>query len=41
MVDASIGGKTGINCKYGKNLIGSFYFPECVLINPLFLDSLD
>ena len=30
-VDASVGGKTGVNHTLGKNLIGSFYQPECVV----------
>ncbi len=30
MVDASIGGKTGVNTAYGKNLIGSFYQPQAI-----------
>jgi 3-dehydroquinate synthase len=32
-VDASIGGKTGVNLPYGKNLIGSFYQPVFVIID--------
>ena len=39
-VDASIGGKTGINTKYGKNLIGSFYQPKIVLSDISFLKTL-
>ena len=39
-VDASVGGKTGVNNKYGKNLIGSFYQPEGVYIDIDFLDTL-
>ena len=40
MVDAAIGGKTAINSKYGKNLIGSFYMPKTVFINTEFLKTL-
>jgi len=40
MVDAAIGGKTGINSKAGKNLIGSFYSPTQVLIDLVFLETL-
>ena len=39
--DAGIGGKTGINFNNVKNLIGTFYFPEKVIINPVFLNTLD
>ena len=39
-VDASVGGKTGVNNKYGKNLIGSFYQPEAVYIDIDFLETL-
>ena len=39
-VDSSIGGKTGINSKYGKNLIGSFYQPSLVVTDISFLKSL-
>ena len=41
MCDSSIGGKTGFNSKYGKNLIGSFYLANKVLIDPLFLSTLN
>ncbi|MDR0950264.1 MAG: 3-dehydroquinate synthase, partial [Candidatus Ancillula sp.] len=41
MVDASVGGKTGINLKSGKNLCGSFYSPNSVLINPVYLKTLN
>ena len=39
-VDSSIGGKTGINSKYGKNLIGTFYQPKLVISDISFLESL-
>ena len=39
-VDSSIGGKTGINTKEGKNLIGSFYQPKIVISDTDFLKSL-
>ena len=39
-VDSAIGGKTGINTSYGKNLVGSFYQPKLVLSNTTFIDSL-
>ena len=39
-VDSSIGGKTGINTKFGKNLIGSFYQPKIVISDTEFLRSL-
>tara|TARA_B100001057_G_scaffold191034_1_gene191868 strand:+ start:5173 stop:6279 length:1107 start_codon:yes stop_codon:yes gene_type:complete len=39
-VDSSIGGKTGINTKEGKNLIGSFYQPKIVISDSEFLKSL-
>jgi 3-dehydroquinate synthase len=39
-VDASVGGKTGMNNSYGKNLIGAFHQPKSVLIDPHFLTTL-
>lgn len=39
-VDSSVGGKTGINTKFGKNLIGAFYQPRAVVIDLNTLDSL-
>ncbi len=39
-VDSAIGGKTGVNSKQGKNLIGSFYQPKLVLSDTTFLNSL-
>lgn len=39
-VDSSVGGKTAINVRAGKNLVGSFHQPAFVLIDPLVLDSL-
>ncbi len=39
-VDSSIGGKTGINTKYGKNLVGSFYQPSLVISDINFLKTL-
>jgi len=39
-VDSSVGGKTGINILAGKNLVGSFYHPSLVLIDPNMLETL-
>lgn len=39
-VDASVGGKTGINNKYGKNLVGTFHQPKAVYIDSTFLKTL-
>ena len=39
-VDSSIGGKTGVNTKQGKNLIGSFYQPKLVISDTDFLNTL-
>lgn len=40
MVDASIGGKTGVDLGVLKNMIGAFHFPKLVVIDPLFLKTL-
>ena len=39
-VDASIGGKTAVNSQQGKNLIGTFYQPDFVLIDISILNNL-
>lgn len=39
-VDASVGGKTGVNLVAGKNLVGTFYHPRVVLIDPTVLKTL-
>jgi len=40
-VDASVGGKTGINHTQGKNLVGAFHQPAAVLVDSATLDTLD
>jgi 3-dehydroquinate synthase len=40
MVDAAIGGKTGINTAEGKNLVGAFYAPAAVIVDLDLLDTL-
>ncbi len=39
-VDSSVGGKTGVDTKHGKNLVGAFYQPKLVLIDTNTLDTL-
>lgn len=40
MVDSSVGGKTGIDLEYGKNLVGAFHNPKAVIIDTDFLKTL-
>lgn len=40
MLDASVGGKTGVDTAYGKNLIGAFHPPAAVVADPLVLKGL-
>ncbi|OQY52639.1 MAG: 3-dehydroquinate synthase [Candidatus Parabeggiatoa sp. nov. 2] len=40
-VDSSVGGKTGVNHRLGKNMIGAFHQPQCVLIDINTLQTLD
>lgn len=40
VVDSSVGGKTGINFYKTKNIVGAFYQPKLVIVDPLFLKTL-
>ncbi|MDE7372687.1 MAG: 3-dehydroquinate synthase, partial [Clostridia bacterium] len=40
MIDSSIGGKTGVDLQYGKNLLGAFHQPKLVLADITLLDTL-
>ncbi len=40
MIDAAVGGKNGVNSDYGKNLVGTFYHPSLILIDPNTLKTL-
>lgn len=39
-VDSSVGGKCGINIEAGKNLVGTFYHPHLVMVDPILLNTL-
>ena len=39
-VDSSVGGKTGVNHQFGKNMIGAFYQPQCVIVDTDLLTTL-
>lgn len=41
MVDSSVGGKTGVNHALGKNMIGAFHQPKCVIIDTDTLNTLE
>jgi len=41
MVDSSVGGKTGVNTRHGKNLVGAFHQPRLVHVDVSTLDTLD
>jgi 3-dehydroquinate synthase len=41
MVDSSVGGKVAVDMKQGKNLVGAFYQPDAVFIDPSLLSTLD
>ena len=40
MVDASVGGKTGVDTRYGKNLVGAFHPPRAVIVDPEVIGTL-
>ena len=40
MIDASVGGKTGLDVRAGKNLVGAFHPPRCVIADPMVLGTL-
>ena len=40
MIDASVGGKTGVDVQAGKNLVGAFHPPRCVIVDPDVLNTL-
>ncbi len=40
MIDSSVGGKTGVDTPAGKNLVGAFHQPQCVVIDPELLQTL-
>lgn len=41
MCDVVVGGKTGVNTPYGKNLVGTFYFPDYAYVDPSLLVTLE